>query len=196
MVGNSARIRRSRVLTWLESHVSRATTPRPNAATQSSSSPTGLVGADSARSTPSPAATAKPIRPHTTCSTRKSCTDISSRGSVQAAAYGRRAAEDPLHAVRARAQHGTEHHGRRRARGGRSRTGERPRADAAARLGEVAQVGQHPDRQLGPPDRRHPRHHEQDPETDTGPQHDAPQCRRHDRIRRSVGSRPIRIISR
>ena len=75
-VGNSARMRRSRSVTWAVSRFSRRSTPDANATAQSTSNGTVRPGARRATSTDSAAAAPKPTSPHSTCSTRKSWTVI------------------------------------------------------------------------------------------------------------------------
>ncbi len=67
-------------------------------------------------------------------------------------------------------------------------------------LGKVAHVGQHPDRQLRPPHQPGAGQHEdqaqaRDRAEDGAPHRQLMTDQTHDRIRRSFGSRPIRIIS-
>ncbi len=65
----------------------------------------------------------------------------------------------------------------------------------AADLRKVADVGQHPDGQLRLADHEHPRQRQQQAARGERTEQGAPDGQAHRRIRRSTGSRPIRIIS-
>ena len=71
---------------------------------------------------------------------------------------------------------------------------DRPRQHAGLR--QVADVRQHPHGELRSSYDAGPGDHQQRPSGGEAAEHRAPPCRRHDRIRRSIGRRPIRIISR
>ncbi len=107
-------------------------------------------------------------------------------GPVQAAAHGRRAAEHLLDRLGGTAE--------QRAEDAAGRAGGRRRP--AGEPGQVADVGQHPGREPGPPGRGQAGDREQHAARQGGAQHGAPRSGRHRRIRRSTGSRPIRIIRR
>jgi hypothetical protein len=68
--------------------------------------------------------------------------------------------------------------------------------EGAAEPGDVAEVGQDAQLHGRAVERAEPRHDEQQPQPGGRPEDEARPERAHERILRSVGSRPIRIISR
>ena len=159
-VGNSARIRRSRSVTWAVSRFSRSSTPSTNATAHSTSSGTVRPGERSATSSENAAVAPNPTSPHSTCSTRKSWTLI-----VRLARSIRRRIEALPPSTRSRES------------AAEPRAGPKTRPTAPVRGGgrhrpfglrQVADVGQHPDRQPRTPQRQHPGDHEHQPQTQPG----------------------------
>ena len=114
-------------------------------------------------------------------------------GALEPSAYGGGAAEDPLDRVGRRAEQRPEHPGRR----GRPETTPARPARAPAQPRHVAHVGQDAQRRASGGGWPAPaRATSSSPSPATAPSSMPATTRAHDRIRRSVGSRPIRIISR
>ena len=134
---------------------------------------------------------AKPPRPHITCWTRNSCT-VESR---LARSSRRRTDTDPP-STRSTPSAPPAAADRRRRRPPTPAPSRRPERRRAAEPRHVADVRQHAGAQLGSPDRRDARGDDQQTRSGSRADQGSPQHRRHDRIRRSTGNRPIRIISR
>ena len=160
MVGNSARILALAVLDLAgevvvaDEHAERERRPRRGAATTAPRrSPA------TALSTPYAAAIGEADQPPEHLLDPELVHGLVDVRALEPAAYGRGAAQHPLDTVGRRAQQRTEDAGRC---GGRRGRGDAERR-AAPDLRQVADVGQHPDRELGPPDGRDARQHERGP---------------------------------